>query len=198
MTLPIRIIIEGANYAGKDTLYSGLLPVCKNAFAVYTRGYWRSKLLHPVEQGGTGKSQAELLAYFQNRTHSLLSIAHSVIFEELIFFRLHLTDCVYGRLYADARPDYSHFERELNENCVGLLLLDVDDATLAKRREDSPRGSSGFADRSLSGLLQKRDLYREEFERSLISRKLLLNNSSGVYTPEALVQKVLEWWQKTL
>lgn len=186
--VPIRIIIEGSNYCGKDAILDALVLLCKNAVIVTTRGYWRRALM---EKGST---RDDLLAYFKNRALSYLAVAKAVQHDELIFVRLHLTDIVYSELYLQAQQDYGEFEDALNELTVGLVLLDVDDATLEARRAASPRGTSGHADRSLPALIKKRALFRKAYDASRLTRQLLLNNGGGAPSPEEQAQRILYWW----
>lgn len=187
------MIIEGTNYAGKDTIFTFLSPLCKNAVIIQIRGYWRRVLQDPL---GLALSCEELLSYFKERTHSFLSLIRSVSYEELLLMRLHLTDRVYSRLYMQREQDYNELEQQLNELNVGLILLDVDDRSLEARRNKDPRGTSGHADRSLLTLITKRDLYREEFKKSQVICKLLVNNFDDGPTPAEQAQSIIDWWNK--
>ena len=187
-TLPLRVVIEGVNYAGKDTIVAVLEKIAqgRNAVVIIIRGYWRPDL-------GAQLRREELLKYFRRRSESFIVMLEAVTHEPVIFMRLHLTDVVYSELYLQAVQDYARLEGSLNQLGVGLVLLDVDDETLAARRETDPRGTSGNADRSLEGLVRKRDLYRRAFERSQMRYKLFLNNSNGGPRELEQVKKILSW-----
>ena len=195
MSNPPRLIIEGTNYSGKDTLISALAPYCKNSLVIQTRGYFRKALTNLKDQGGLGLDASYLLRYFQERTLSLLPIIKSVIHEELIFQRLHLTDIVYCFLYLNAEQDYSGLESELNQVRVALILLDIDNESLERRQSKDPRGASGHVSRSLPDLIKRRDLYRKFFNESQMQRKILINNSDGICSPDEQAKSILDWWK---
>lgn len=189
MNTPIRIILEGVNYCGKDAILTAFLALCKNAIVIQTRGYWR-----PALRDQLGLSAPDLLLYFRTRADACLPLIRATRYEEIFIARLHLTDIVYCQLYLNARQDYGALEAELNQEGVGLVLLDINDATMEARRSASPRGTSGHADRSLSALINKRDLFRDAFEQSRISRRLRVDNSNGGPTAEERAKEILSWW----
>lgn len=185
---PVRIIIEGVNYCGKDAIIAALKPLCKNAIIVMASGYYRSALDHLGAEA--------LSRYFKGRSEAYLPIIGAIKYEELIIVRLHLTDVVYCGLYLEVDQDYFELEARLDELKVGLVLLDVDDATLAARQAANPRGQSGHADRPLQALINKRDRFRHAFNASRMSHRLCLNNSNGEPTLDEQARKILEWWQR--
>ncbi len=185
--IPPRIIIEGSNYCGKDAMLATLLQTCKNAVVIRTSGYYRKALqAHGTEA---------LSQYFRERSEAHLPLIAAVKHDELLIVRLHLTDIVYCQLYLGIVQDYRVLDDELNRLKVGLVLLDVDDATLEARHAANPRGTSGHADRSLPTLIEKRDLFRQAFAQSGMTRRLLLHNNNGGSTLDEQTAKILEWWR---
>ncbi len=184
----LKVIIEGCNQSGKSSVVQELEKMYTESIVTVIHGYY-----HPAVVEHFGSDLKAMAEYGRKRLFSFLPVFRDVKFEEVLFLRLHLTDMVYLKLFHEVEADYPDLEKDLDEQGVALVLLDLNDEELEKRMSKRlAEGKTGSWDKDMESVKSKRDAYRWAFEKSRMKRKLLLDTSGK--SAEQNAQAILEWF----
>jgi thymidylate kinase len=148
-----KIIIEGQDRCGKDTLINNIIKEYKIPFQV----------LHYYANRGK-----DYKTFGSDLYNNMFDIFHQQQF--VIANRAHLGEKVYGPLYRKQNGDYiDSIEKKFNTKSILLIVL-VDEPENLIARDD---GDSHSIDSDLK--LKEKELFTKAYEDSTIKEKMIIN-----------------------
>ncbi len=168
-----KILIEGLDRLGKDTLINGIL----NARGFHQVMHFSKPMAldcyAPDPSGLTAAEikQEQLIEYQTRSFRTMFSILRDATYARVICNRAHLGECVYAPLYRGYSGDYV-FEMEhsfeMHKNNQTRLILLVEDFAIAEHFIDDGESFD------ITKRRQEQDLFLEAFHSSLIPDKRVI------------------------
>lgn len=200
------IIVEGVTNSGKTTAVASLTNLMPGCTKIKFSDYYHKSLLRlraepEADQDVDQEIRERAIQHNYARYRNLLTMIRSSPVDDYLIERLQLTDDVYQQLLF-GRVEYEQLfaiEEMLNFQGALLILLTVNDEVLKQRMattlpKRNRRRGPGFEIPahllSYESNCQKRDLYLESYERTLVQHKTIIDTS--YLTPQDLEQKLNE------
>jgi thymidylate kinase len=185
-----KILIEGLDRLGKDTLIQGILNKTGYHHVMHFSKPVQLDCYVPSPTGMTAQEilQMSLQMYQERSFRTMFSILRDAKFSHIICNRAHLGECVYAPLYRGYSGDYV-FELEQQYAMssafnVKLILL-TEDFKAARHFVDDGASLGVIENRE-----KEQELFLEAFEKSVIQRKQVIcvtDTETGKFKSKELI-----------
>ena len=194
----MRLILIGAEYAGKTTLANAI-----TAWLKETTGGGRPfhdhfsippSELPDAEQEEFLRMSSELQAMYQRYSQEYHLLPSFYADPDHMLVGFHIEEAVYAPLYYSYgdSDDFSASARAMEKRILEqapdtvLILLKASPEVIAKRMRETPHKHQVLQEKDIGHVLQR---FEEEYEQSLLDRKFVLDSTSAT-TEETLAEFV--------
>ncbi len=184
----MRLILIGAEYAGKTTLANAI-----TAWLKQTTGGGRTfhdhftippSELPEAEQEEFLRMSPELQAMYQRYSNEYHLLPSFYADPDHMLVGFHIEEAVYAPLYYSYgdSDDFSAAARAMEQRILEqapdtvLILLKASPEEIAKRMRETPHKHQVLQEKDIKHVLQR---FEEEYEQSLLDRKFLLDSTSA-------------------
>ena len=198
MTAPLRILIEGPNYAGKSSLSSHLRLLLPGSSIIELHDFCHQHIIRLSQDPMTLSSREEYGAlrssfvleaqeYLRLRERAVLDMIDALSFDSIIIERLSLTQFVYFKLLfgVDCSSELRRLDEELAKRRVFLILINARPDILIARSRATVRKRSGHHDYGIpyhlseqESIAQKGSLYDLGYGEMTKIRKTRIDTST--------------------
>lgn len=170
MPAPLRILIEGPNYAGKSSLSSYLRLLLPGSSIIELHDFCHQHIIRLSQKPITLSSRKDYRdlessfvlkaqEYLRLRERTVLDMIDALSFDNIIVERLSLTQFVYFKLLfgVDCSSELRRVDEELAKRGVFLILINARPDILVARSKTTARERSGHHDYGIPYHLSKQD-----------------------------------------